>query len=118
MQPALWHITVAVEKGSQRVIRRHGLAHRLLVEETVVDEAFGIVAQVGVLGPLGAAVLLGQRHLAKRVAIIELGRGDQREVRADERDEKHPGLVAVARRLRSEERRVGKECRSRWSPYH
>src|SRR3989449_1026507 len=23
-----------------------------------------------------------------------------------------------ARQLRSEERRVGKECRSRWSPYH
>ena len=31
------------------------------------------------------------------------------------------GLVAVddgAIHLRSEERRVGKECRSRWSPYH
>src|SRR2546430_11812265 len=26
--------------------------------------------------------------------------------------------VAVGRRPRSEERRVGKECRSRWSPYH
>ena len=30
--------------------------------------------------------------------------------------------VAIAddneRMLRSEERRVGKECRSRWSPYH
>src|SRR2546429_193049 len=26
--------------------------------------------------------------------------------------------VAVSRRKRSEERRVGKECRSRWSPYH
>src|SRR5256885_3491125 len=25
---------------------------------------------------------------------------------------------AAARALRSEERRVGKECRSRWSPYH
>src|SRR2546425_1268044 len=25
---------------------------------------------------------------------------------------------ALRRRLRSEERRVGKECRSRWSPYH
>jgi len=25
---------------------------------------------------------------------------------------------ALAERLRSEERRVGKECRSRWSPYH
>ena len=24
----------------------------------------------------------------------------------------------IARRMRSEERRVGKECRSRWSPYH
>ena len=26
--------------------------------------------------------------------------------------------VTVAPQLRSEERRVGKECRSRWSPYH
>ena len=24
----------------------------------------------------------------------------------------------VIRKTRSEERRVGKECRSRWSPYH
>src|SRR3712207_8102096 len=24
----------------------------------------------------------------------------------------------IANRVRSEERRVGKECRSRWSPYH
>src|SRR3712207_3430472 len=28
------------------------------------------------------------------------------------------GGVARALSLRSEERRVGKECRSRWSPYH
>ena len=27
-------------------------------------------------------------------------------------------LVVVRRSERSEERRVGKECRSRWSPYH
>ena len=27
-------------------------------------------------------------------------------------------LLGYLRRLRSEERRVGKECRSRWSPYH
>src|SRR5256885_15211949 len=26
--------------------------------------------------------------------------------------------TVVAQYLRSEERRVGKECRSRWSPYH
>ena len=27
-------------------------------------------------------------------------------------------LVIIALGTRSEERRVGKECRSRWSPYH
>ena len=26
--------------------------------------------------------------------------------------------TTLSRDLRSEERRVGKECRSRWSPYH
>ena len=35
---------------------------------------------------------------------------------------KHPGRQELPARLprveRSEERRVGKECRSRWSPYH
>jgi len=28
------------------------------------------------------------------------------------------GLLLTAQNIRSEERRVGKECRSRWSPYH
>src|SRR5256885_7921114 len=27
-------------------------------------------------------------------------------------------IIKLPRPLRSEERRVGKECRSRWSPYH
>ena len=27
-------------------------------------------------------------------------------------------FVAIVGKSRSEERRVGKECRSRWSPYH
>ena len=30
----------------------------------------------------------------------------------------YPTLVPYLRGARSEERRVGKECRSRWSPYH
>ena len=29
-----------------------------------------------------------------------------------------PKILDLAGDLRSEERRVGKECRSRWSPYH
>ena len=28
------------------------------------------------------------------------------------------GLHLIGASVRSEERRVGKECRSRWSPYH
>ena len=28
------------------------------------------------------------------------------------------GTAVVDEQMRSEERRVGKECRSRWSPYH
>src|SRR3712207_9038082 len=30
----------------------------------------------------------------------------------------HSSFLEVSYLLRSEERRVGKECRSRWSPYH
>ena len=29
-----------------------------------------------------------------------------------------PEFVQTVEEVRSEERRVGKECRSRWSPYH
>src|SRR2546425_10225542 len=32
--------------------------------------------------------------------------------------ERRVGGIAAAQLRRSEERRVGKECRSRWSPYH
>ena len=35
---------------------------------------------------------------------------------ADEKE--YPDDAAFRSYLRSEERRVGKECRSRWSPYH
>src|SRR2546426_12831539 len=30
----------------------------------------------------------------------------------------HGDVITVGHHQRSEERRVGKECRSRWSPYH
>ena len=32
--------------------------------------------------------------------------------------EGEPVILRRAKATRSEERRVGKECRSRWSPYH
>ena len=39
------------------------------------------------------------------IIMVAIGRGAQKEVLGKIKD-------------RSEERRVGKECRSRWSPYH
>src|SRR2546425_8969365 len=30
----------------------------------------------------------------------------------------HRNVTIIGMKMRSEERRVGKECRSRWSPYH
>ena len=53
------------------------------------------------------ACLLGLRDTAKRLNTVGLS-------------VHHiiPLAVDFDKRLRSEERRVGKECRSRWSPYH
>ena len=54
--------------------------------------------------------LLVQRVVSIRPDLI-------RKLQADERaDQVGPARCSV--RSRSEERRVGKECRSRWSPYH
>ena len=51
------------------------------------------------------------------------GCSDIRTFRQAARLLKYPGKInteryAITRHRRSEERRVGKECRSRWSPYH
>src|SRR2546425_10037957 len=59
-------------------------------------------------------------------AIVIQGRGHRREREAPTPDRSQDNLaagaagIALRRRQcrRSEERRVGKECRSRWSPYH
>ena len=36
----------------------------------------------------------------------------------DEPFNEEPYILDLDKKLRSEERRVGKECRSRWSPYY
>src|SRR5258708_39242209 len=67
-------------------------------------------------------ILIGQADAAqrgRRTGIQEdraARRGEPRDPpgsRCADRAEPHPPA-----RSRSEERRVGKECRSRWSPYH
>src|SRR5438034_11144700 len=55
--------------------------------------------------------LMGRHDLA-HVELEDL-RGD-----AMHREEDDPEFDSQEVAMRSEERRVGKECRSRWSPYH
>ena len=57
-----------------------------------------------------------------KVAAAQMGPNNEGTSR-EEIVERMLGLLAEAVRegvelIRSEERRVGKECRSRWSPYH
>src|SRR5437762_2208443 len=58
---------------------------------------------------LGALHLFCRAHLAQHVRMAA--------DRALAEDDEGPGQDVCAFH-RSEERRVGKECRSRWSPYH
>ena len=47
------------------------------------------------------------------------GQGEQLTRAGNEyRWKRHDSLTVRGNKWRSEERRVGKECRSRWSPYH
>src|SRR5258708_33517719 len=41
-----------------------------------------------------------------------------KQLEGDSTKAQRDSLYSVGRMYRSEERRVGKECRSRWSPYH
>src|SRR2546425_2582332 len=62
----------------------------------------------------GAGHAAGGRGAGPRLAARPQASGDRRQGRQAE-----GGTLPDALRLfRSEERRVGKECRSRWSPYH
>ena len=54
------------------------------------------------------AVLFSGGQIDRDTALALAGAGEALYRLADE----------VRRLVRSEERRVGKECRSRWSPYH
>jgi len=55
---------------------------------------------------------VGERRRASQPISADQRRADRRQARVNAQLE-HLGWAT-----RSEERRVGKECRSRWSPYH
>src|SRR2546426_9152861 len=64
----------------------------------------------------GSALMANQPAIARAAAGLEaLGRAVREGRRAWDAATRHLAVRGVDR---SEERRVGKECRSRWSPYH
>ena len=91
--------------------------HRLLIvlASRCRAQALGVQASVVVAHGLSSC---GLRALEHRLS--SCGAGAQ--LLCGMWDLPGPGLepvsLALAGRFRSEERRVGKECRSRWSPYH
>src|ERR1041385_1171316 len=87
-----------------------------VVAENEVDLAArgGLVERYGEVGVAEVALVLGDLVLEDQVvAKRRPGQlGDQRVVLVE------IGAMVGEHDVRSEERRVGKECRSRWSPYH
>src|SRR3712207_9313840 len=70
------------------------------------------------VGIVGKDVLEEQRPNV--MELRDLGTGACRMILAapESRAEEVQRAISHAEVVRSEERRVGKECRSRWSPYH
>ena len=72
----------------------------------------------GARPPLRVGVILAHHFTLSAFAVFI----DHLRLAADEGDRSRPLYVQwsimASRPERSEERRVGKECRSRWSPYH
>src|SRR2546430_17718650 len=68
-------------------------------------------------GPEPGALEVGELRRHRRQRIHEAHSRQLLERQAVPR-EQMPDLVLRIVQNRSEERRVGKECRSRWSPYH
>src|SRR2546426_11617922 len=82
---------------------RSRVTHRVVIADRVADAGLRLLAatpEIEVTNCAGKPREELERALAGAAALV---------VRSETR---------VTAELRSEERRVGKECRSRWSPYH
>ena len=66
-----------------------------------------IMLVTGATSGIGRAVAI--RAAKEGATVIAVGRNEERGAAV---------VAAMEEAGRSEERRVGKECRSRWSPYH
>ena len=110
-------MVVAVNKIDKEAANPERIRQELTAHEVVPDEWGGDVQFIDVSAKKGInidalleAVLLEAEVLELTAPVDAPAKGIIVEARLD----KGRGAVTT----RSEERRVGKECRSRWSPYH
>src|SRR3712207_7447258 len=99
------------------------LAAKVAEAEVRAENAGELVRQLGIAERLEEVnPMLGLRGVRLGVLRPEIYRMQARAIAAAARAVVEEGYAPVVEIMvplvRSEERRVGKECRSRWSPYH
>ena len=85
-----------------------------VAQDKAVLEAVKNAADLGFIKP----VLVGDAKKIEEITASIGFKGYELVDAADEAEAVEKAVTLVHDLLRSEERRVGKECRSRWSPYH
>src|SRR5687768_18485767 len=110
----------------RRYNQRHRPSPEPLRERPMLKEKFSILATAFVLLALTSVPARAQQPSPTPESSNEVTTGAITGQVVNERGEPMPGVSVFFRQLgattagrsaRSEERRVGKECRSRWSPY-
>src|SRR5690554_4834977 len=112
--------TVLIAEGLRKSYGLKGNAQQVLkgIDLRVIEGEF-----VGIMGPSGS----GKTTLLNTLATIDRSTDGQIFIKEHEISKMKDNQLSSIRRqhlgfifqdYRSEERRVGKECRSRWSPYH
>src|SRR5947208_13753861 len=79
-----------------------------IVESRCICKIFFFQAEDGIRGDLVTGVQTCALPISTSTGLDHL----------DDRGRRHPSSSTTPSAPRSEERRVGKECRSRWAPYH
>ena len=136
--PVLWDVDIQIPAGSRTAIigpngagkstllrgilgLQRPLSGKVLIDGLPVKKALKKIAYIPQTGTVNwhfptnvlDVVLMGRYN---RIGWIR--RPGRRDRQAASRAIEIMGLTDLRHRSRSEERRVGKECRSRWSPYH
>src|SRR5256885_14566201 len=101
---------ILLYRAAEREVDVEDLVHRVRRPESAADQ---ILREVVALERMARVADIG--GAGDRVAALAR---DEVEMRAAGRDPRAERRGLHGDLLRSEERRVGKECRSRWSPYH